>query len=378
MTRIFLSAPDVGQRERDLVTEAFDSGYVAPAGPMLERFERAFADYVGARHSVAVSSGTAALHLALRIAGTQPGDFVIAPTLTFIGGVAPILYEQARVLLVDCDPTSWCLDPRLLDEAFHLAHAEGGRVAAVIPTDLYGQACDLDAIKAFCDARGAPLIMDSAEGVGALYKGRHAGNGAPCAAYSFNGNKIITTSGGGMLTSDDGELIARARYLAAAARQPAPYYEHTELGYNYRLSSLSAAVGVAQLEGIEGKVARRRAIFELYRSHLAGIDGLDFAPEMPEQRHSRWLTVITLDPDLHPGGPERLRLALEAHDIEARPVWKPMHLQPLFAGALQVGGTVAERIFGSGLCLPSGSALSDADIERVCEVIHATVKSRPV
>jgi dTDP-4-amino-4,6-dideoxygalactose transaminase len=373
MKRIFLSAPDVGTRERELVAEAFDSGYIAPVGPMVDRFEREFAAYVGAPYAVAVSSGTAALHLALRLIDTQPGDVVIAPTLTFIGGVAPIVYEQARPLFVDSDPVSWCLDVSLLEEAFDLARQEGARVAAVMPTDLYGQACDVDGIRRVCDAHNTPLIIDAAEGVGALYHGRHAGLGGLCAAYSFNGNKIMTTSGGGMLVSDDRALIDRARYLATAARQPAPYYEHTEVGFNYRLSSLSAAVGVAQLETIEAKVARRRQIYERYHSALHHVPGLSFAPEAPDRRHSRWLTVMQVDAAVAGLTPEELRQALELRNIEARPLWKPMHLQDVFRDSLRVGGQVAEALFSSGICLPSGSALTDPEIDRVIDAIMETL-----
>lgn len=376
MSRIFLSTPDVGARERQLVAEAFDSGYIAPAGPMIDRFEREFAAYIGVAHAVAVSSGTAALHLALRLLDTRPGDIVIAPTLTFIGGIAPIMYEGAEVLLVDCDPVSWCLDPHRLEEAFDWAAKEGRRVAAVMPTDLYGQACDFDELRRICDAHETPLVMDSAEAVGSLYKGRHAGAGALMASFSFNGNKIITTSGGGMLTSDDKALADRARYLATAARQPAAHYEHTEVGYNYRLSSLSAAVGVAQLESIEAKVARRRAIFERYQANLGDLPHVSFAPEASDRRHTRWLTVMRLEVAACGTTPEVIRLALETKDIETRPVWKPMHLQPLFRGAPRVGGEIAEGIFESGLCLPSGSSLSDGQIDQVSEEIRSCLLSR--
>ncbi len=370
MSRLFLSPPDIGARERELVAEAFDSGYIAPIGPMLERFERTFADYVGVRHAVAVSSGTAALHLALRMLDLGPGDAVIAPSLTFIGGVAPILYQGATPVFVDCDPVTWCLDEALLDDAFALAARQGLKVRAVMPTDLYGQACDVKALSSLAEAHGVPLIMDSAEGVGGLHEGRHAGAGATCAAYSFNGNKIITTSGGGMLTSDDKALIDRARYLATAARQPSPHYEHTEVGYNYRLSNISAAIGLAQLETIETRVARRRAIFDRYCAALSGLPGIGFAPEAPGRRHSRWLTVVLVDAEAFGRTPEEVRLVLEAEDIEARPVWKPMHLQPLFRDAPRVGGEVSERLFAKGLCLPSGSGMSDGDVDRVVEAIR--------
>jgi dTDP-4-amino-4,6-dideoxygalactose transaminase len=364
--RLFLSPPSTGGRERELVMEAMDSGYVAPAGPMLERFEREFAAYVGQPYAVAVSSGTAALHLALRILGVGPGDAVITPSLTFIGGVAPIAYQGATPIFVDCEPVCWGLDPALLDEAFDRAKALGLKAKAVIAVDLYGQACEEDAIREICERRGAALLMDSAEAVGALYKGHHAGQGGMAAAFSFNGNKILTTSGGGMLVSTDKALIDKARYLSTAARQPAAHYEHTEVGFNYRLSNISAAIGVAQLEGIEDRVARRRAIFDSYRRRLGAL--LDFAPEGPDRRHTRWLTVALL-PSGGPA-PEELRLALEAQNIESRPLWKPMHLQPVFRDAAMIGGVVSEELFARGICLPSGPAMSEADIDRVCAVIE--------
>lgn len=371
--RIPLSAPDLGQAERALLLETFDAGWVSSAGPMVGRFEQAFAGTVGLAHATAVSSGTAALHLALTMLGLKPGDAVIAPTLTFIGGVAPILHAGGQPIFVDSEAASWNLDPALLDEAFAGAEASGLTVRALAPADLYGQCCDIDAIRAVADARGVPVILDSAEAVGATLNGRHAGQGALAAAYSFNGNKVITTGGGGMLASDDGDLIARARYLATAARQPAVHYEHTEAGFNYRLGSLAAAVGLAQLDGLEARVARRRAIFDHYEARLSDLPGIAFAPEATGRRHSRWLSVILLDPDMARVRPGELRLALEAENIESRPVWKPMHLQPVFRGALTVGGAVAATLYDNGLCLPSGAGLSEGDIDRVCDAIRAAL-----
>jgi dTDP-4-amino-4,6-dideoxygalactose transaminase len=373
--RLFLSPPSSGPRERELVLEAMESGYIAPAGPMLERFERAFADYVGVPHALAVSSGTAAIHLALAILGVGPGDAVIASTLTFIGSVAPVHYLGATPVFVDCDRASWCIDPTKLDQAFDDAARRGLRVKAVLPTDLYGQSCDIDAIEAICAARDIPLLIDAAEAVGALYKGRHAGAGGRAAAFSFNGNKILTTSGGGMLVSQDRALIERARYLATAARQPAAHYEHTEVGFNYRLSNISAAIGLAQLESIEQKVAHRRGVFEAYRNRLGRLPGISFAPEVPGRRHTRWLTVMLVDGYQTAVRPEHIRLALEASNIEARPLWKPMHLQPVFARAPVVGGEVAEGLFASGLCLPSGPQMSAADIDRVCGAVESALGS---
>ncbi len=369
--RIPLSAPDLGPAERVRLLETFDAGWVSSAGPVVETFERAFAGMVGLAHATAVASGTAALHLALTMLDLEPGDAVIAPTLTFIGGVSPIIHAGARPIFVDCGADDWNLDPRLLEQAFDLARTEGLTVRSVVPADLYGQCCDIDAIRAVADAHGVPVILDSAEAAGATLNDRHAGHGASCAAFSFNGNKIITTGGGGMLASDDGALIARARSLAAAARLPAPHYEHAEVGFNYRMLSLAAALGLAQLETLEAKVARRRAIFDRYAARLGARDGVAFAREATGRRHTRWLSVMTVDPGVAGSDRDRLRLALEAADIEARPVWKPMHLQPVFRDAPMVNAGVAEGLFADGLCLPSGSSLTDAQIDRVCTVIEA-------
>lgn len=367
--RIFLSPPHMLGSEREMLLEAFDSGYVAPAGPMIERFEAAFAEYVGGRYGVALSSGTAALHLALRIVGVGRDDLVAAPTLTFIGGVAAINYQGAAPIFVDADPGDWCMSPKGLEDAFDLAERAGKRIAAVVPTDLYGQACDIDVLQSICDARGAPLVMDSAEAVGALYKGRHAGGGV-ASAFSFNGNKIITSAGGGMLVTDDKALADRARYLSTAARQPTPHYEHTEVGYNYRLSNLSAAVGLAQLQTIEQRVALRRGIFDTYVARLGGLPGVSFAPEAADRRHSRWLTVMLIEPTVAGVTPEQVRVALEAVNIETRPLWKPMHMQPVFREALRTDCGVAEHLYERGLCLPSGSGMTAADLDRVCAALE--------
>jgi dTDP-4-amino-4,6-dideoxygalactose transaminase len=375
--RVFLSPPDVGARERELMLAAFDSGYVAPAGPMLETFERAFADYVGLPHAVAMGSGTAALHVALKMLGVGPGDAIIAPTLTFIGGIAPIVYQGATPILVDCEPVCWGLDPQLLEPAFERATRLGLRVRAVMPTDLYGQVCEIDAIGAWCAEREIPVILDSAEAVGATWNGRHAGHGAMAAVYSFNGNKILTTSGGGMLASEDGELIARARYLSTAARQPVAWYEHTEVGFNYRMSNICAGIGLGQLESLERRTARRREIFEHYRMGLGNLPGVSFAPEGPGRRHTRWLTVMLLDPAEAAASPEAVLNALEAANIEARPLWKPMHMQPVFKSSPYVGGRVAETLFARGICLPSGSSMSDETVDRVCAVVKGALACRP-
>ena len=370
--RIPLSAPDMGPAERARLLATFDDGWVSSAGPVVEAFERAFAEATGFAHATAMSSGTAALQVALTMLGLKPGDAVICPTLTFIGGVSPIVHAGAQPIFVDCSAGDWNLNPALLEQAFDRAKAEGLTVRAVVPADLYGQCCDIAAIRSIADAHGVPVILDSAEAVGATLNGRHAGHDASAAAFSFNGNKIITTGGGGMLASDDGALIARARNLAAAARLPAVHYEHAEVGFNYRMLSLAAAIGLAQLETLEAKVARRRAIFDRYQARLGERYGVAFAPEAPGRRHTRWLTVMLVDPEFVVS-PDRLRPALETANIEARPVWKPMHLQPVFRDAPVINDGVAEILFANGLCLPSGSNLTDADIDRVCDVIEATL-----
>ena len=368
--RLFLSPPHMSGDERVLVGEAFDSNYIAPVGPMIQRFEQGFCDYTGFHHAVAVSSGTAALHLGLRMLELKPGDSVMTSTLTFIAGVAPVSYVGAVPIFIDCDPVTLGLDVDLLAQALKDAHRAGTLPKAIVPTDLFGQSSDLDPILALGEEYGVPVFCDSAEAVGAFYKGRHAGKGAWAAAFSFNGNKIITTSGGGILASDDAKVIERARYLSTQARQPFVHYEHTEAGYNYRLSNVSAAIGVGQLRYIEDRVTRRRAIFDGYSERLGNLPGLTMMPEASYGRSTRWLTVVFIDKDAFGASPEDIRLALESQNIEARPIWKPMHMQPVYADAPHIGGETAERLFTRGLCLPSGSQLTPDDQERVCEVIR--------
>jgi dTDP-4-amino-4,6-dideoxygalactose transaminase len=364
-----LSAPEVGAREQRLVAEALAAGDVA-MGPQVAALETAFADLTGRAHALAVSSGTAALHLALRLLNLKPGEAVICPTLTFMGGVAPVIYQGATPIFTDVDPVTWGLDPACLPEAFDVARARGLTVRAVVPADLYGQCCDIGPILDIAADRGVPVILDSAEAVGATLNGRHAGAGALMAAYSFNGNKIITTGGGGMLVSDDAALIERARYLSAAARRPAVHYEHGEVGYNYRLSAVAAAIGLAQLETLEARVARRRAIFETYQATMSDLPGVSFAPEGPGRRHTRWLSVMLLGADARIT-PDTLRQALHAEGIESRPVWKPMHLQPVFRDAPRVGGAMAESLFAQGLCLPSSTTLTEADQARIIDIVSS-------
>jgi dTDP-4-amino-4,6-dideoxygalactose transaminase len=370
MNRIYLSPPDVGAAERALLLDAFDSGWIAPLGPHVDAFEREFAAALGIPHAVALSSGTAALHLALDILGVRRGDEVITSTLTFAATANAICYVGATPVFVDVSPETWNLDPDLLDEELARRARLGRRVAAVIAVDLYGQSADYPRIEAICERHGVRLIEDAAEGLGATCGSRQAGAFGDCAAFSFNGNKIITTSGGGMLVSRRRDVIERARYLSTQARQPVAHYEHEDVGYNYRLSNLLAAVGRGQLAGLDRKVARRRAVRAAYQSALAGCRGIEFMPEAAYGRSNGWLTCVTIDPALFGADRDAVRLFLESRNIESRPVWKPMHLQPVFRQAVVRGGSVAEALFETGLCLPSGSSLTAQDQQRVTSSLH--------
>jgi dTDP-4-amino-4,6-dideoxygalactose transaminase len=374
LQRIYLSSPHMSGEEQRYVNEAFASNWIAPLGPLVDQFESRFATYLHARHAAATSSGTAALHLALKLVGVGPGDPVFVSTLTFSASVNPIVYLGGVPVLVDSERTSWNIDPLLLAEGIERFVREGRPPKAVVPVHLYGQSADMDPILDVCGRHGIPVVEDAAEALGATYKGRAPGTLGKAGVFSFNGNKIITTSGGGMLVSDDEALIARARKLATQARDPAPHYQHSEIGYNYRLSNVLAGIGLGQLEVLEDRVAARRANFNFYQQALGDLEGIEFMPEAPWGRHTRWLTTLTIDPDAFGATREDVRLALEAADIEARPVWKPMHLQPVFAGCEVIGGNVSEELFEKGLCLPSGSNLSESDLQRVVDVIRAVAR----
>lgn len=365
--RIYLSAPDVGAEERALLLDAFDSNWIAPLGPHVDAFEHEIAEWSGVAHAAALSSGTAAVELALRLVRVKPGDRVLVSTFTFIGSVGPVVHLGAEPVLVDCERETWNLDPELVANELDRSATAGALPAAVVAVDLYGQCANYDRLVPLCQQYGVPLIEDAAEALGATWSGRPAGSFGELAVFSFNGNKIVTTSGGGMLASDDGALVARARHLATQARTPALHYEHDEIGFNYRMSNLCAAVGRGQLRGLAGKIARRRAIFERYRTALAHVDGVSFMPESTSGTSTRWLTVAQIDDGILGVNRHRVIERLAELDIEARPAWKPMHLQPAFKHARVLGGDVSEDIFDQGLCLPSGSGLSDGDIERVVE-----------
>jgi dTDP-4-amino-4,6-dideoxygalactose transaminase len=374
-SRIFLSPPHLGTAEFSYVEEAFRTNWIAPVGPHVDALEREFCDRFGFKHAAALISGTAAIHLALRLLNLQPEDEVVCSTLTFSASANPILYERARPVFIDSDEASWNMNPALLEDWLHLRAQHNRLPAAVIVVDLYGQCADLERISAACVRYNLPLIEDAAEALGATCAGRPAGAFGRMGVFSFNGNKIITTSGGGMMVSDDAELIAQARFLATQARDPAPHYQHSQVGFNYRLSNVLAGIGRGQLQVLDQRVEARRAIFSRYVKTLGDLPGISFMPEARFGRSNRWLTCLTIDPVIAGVNREKVRLALERANIEARPVWKPLHLQPVFAGYESVGGSVAERLFDQGLCLPSGSAMTENDQQRVVSVVREVFPS---
>jgi dTDP-4-amino-4,6-dideoxygalactose transaminase len=362
----------MGTDELGLLQEAFLSNWIAPLGPHVDAFEGEFATAVGVPHAAALSSGTAGIHLALQLLGVGSGDTVLCSTLTFVASASPVRWVGAEPVFVDSSPGTWNLDPDLVREELLLSARRGRPPKAVIAVDLYGQAADLGPIAEACAQLGVELIEDAAEALGASYRGRPAGSLGRVGVFSFNGNKILTTSGGGMLVSAEEALVQRARFLAQQARDPAPHYEHSALGHNYRMSNLLAAVGRGQLRVLPQRVDRKRTIFEAYCRALRGVPGIEFMPEASYGRATRWLTVILVDPAEFGATRDDIRLHLESLNIESRPVWKPMHLQPVFKGCRVVGGVVAERLFDRGLCLPSGTQMTDDDVSRVVEGLLAT------
>jgi dTDP-4-amino-4,6-dideoxygalactose transaminase len=370
MNRVYLSPPHVGAEERRLLLEAFESNWIAPVGPHLDQFEREFAERLRLPGAVAVSSGTAALHLALHIVGVSRHDEVITSTLTFAATANAITYLGAHPVFLDSTSSTWTMDPALLEEELEACARRNRLPKAVIAVDLYGQCADYDRLVTACRYYEVPLIADASEALGATYRGEQAGRFGEIAAFSFNGNKIITSGGGGMFVSKRTDWLARARFLSTQARDPAPHYQHSEVGFNYRMSNLLAAVGLGQLRNLDRHLALRREHNDYYRRQFASLPGIDIMPEAPYGRSNCWLTCITVDPHRFGATREDLRRQLELGNIESRPVWKPMHLQPVFAGCRVRGGAVSERLFERGLCLPSGSSLTQKDRERVVDTIE--------
>ncbi len=370
-TQILLSTPHLGEFEMTYVEEAFRTNWIAPLGPNVDAFEKELAAYVGIAHAAALSSGTAALHVALRLLDVRPGDEVFCSSLTFVASANPILYEHATPVFIDADPATWNLSIDALARALADRRRAGRLPKAVIVVNLYGQSSDMAPILALCDSHGVPVIEDAAESLGATYKGRGSGTFGRLGVFSFNGNKIITTSGGGMLVADDPQLIARARHLSTQAREPAPYYEHTEVGYNYRMSNVLAGIGRGQLKVLQQRIVARRDVFARYAESLSDTPEIEWMPEADYGQSTRWLTACTLGGALDPSA---LIATLAKERIEARRVWKPMHLQPLFAGRdffpHRPGLDVAADLFRRGVCLPSGSNMNDGQVERIADVIR--------
>ena len=372
MGRIYLSPPHMTATERELLLGAFDANWVAPVGPDLDGFEQEFAAALGLDHTVALTSGTAGLHLALLVLGVGPEDVVIVPSFTFAATANAVAYVGAEPWFVDSEATTWNADPDLITEALDAAAAAGRKVGAVITVDLYGQCADHGPIRAACDRHGVALIEDAAEAVGATWEGAAAGTFGDIGVFSFNGNKLMTTGGGGMATSSDPALIDRIRHLSTQAREPVLHYEHTEIGFNYRLSNVLAAIGRGQVRRLPEMLARTAEIRAAYEQGLGDLPGVSFNPLDPRGEANHWLTLAVLSPDAR-CTPAELIAALEAVDAEARPAWKPMHRQPVFEHHRMFGGAVADAAFAQGVCLPSGSSMTDDELARVVDAARAAL-----
>jgi pyridoxal phosphate-dependent aminotransferase EpsN len=373
MSRVYLSVPHMGEDEERFVREAFATNWLSTVGPHLTAFEEEFSARVGLP-SVALASGTAAVHLGLRLLGVGPGDEVVSPTLTFVGSVNPIVYLGARPIFVDSERRSWNLDPELLRELLRERAAKGTLPRAVIVVHLYGQSADLDPILAACAEYDVPVLEDAAEAVGTLYRGKPVGAFGAVGTYSFNGNKIITTTGGGMLVARNPEWVKRARFWSTQARDPGIAYEHSDMGYNYRLSNVLAGIGRGQLRVLDERVRRRREVAFAYRDAFADLDGIELMSQADYGLHTNWLSVFLVDPRRFGSDRDQIIAALEREDVESRPVWKPMHLQPLYEACECRGGAVAADLFARGICLPSSSSLTQADQERVISLVRACAR----
>ncbi|MGE7780186.1 aminotransferase class I/II-fold pyridoxal phosphate-dependent enzyme [Peribacillus sp. NPDC097264] len=371
--KILLSSPHMSGNEEKYIKDAFETNWIAPSGPNIDAFEKELAEYVGVEEAVAVSSGTAAIHLALSLLGVQKGDKVFCSSLTFVATANPILYQNAEPIFIDSEPETWNMSPTALERAFKEAINDGKLPKAVIIVNLYGQPAKMDELLTICNQYEVPIIEDSAESLGATYKGKYSGTFGGFGIYSFNGNKIITTSGGGALISNDTKALKQARFLATQAKDAAPHYQHSEIGYNYRISNILAGIGRGQLEVLEDRVQARRAIYDLYYHELGYIPGLKFMPELENTQSNRWLTTLTMDQEEIETTIPNLLNTLEEENIEARHIWKPLHLQPLFRTYNYYPHTrdtdVSKHLFETGICLPSGSNMTRNDQMRVIHSI---------
>ncbi|MFC7685325.1 DegT/DnrJ/EryC1/StrS family aminotransferase [Ureibacillus sp. GCM10028918] len=376
--RILLSSPHMGGQEQRYIQEAFDTNWIAPLGANVNGFEEELASYVGAKAGSATSSGTAAIHLALDLLGVRAGDTVFCSTLTFIASANPILYLGAKPIFIDSEESTWNMSPKALELAFKDAEASRQLPKAVIIVNLYGQSARMEELLKICNSYGVPVVEDAAESLGSTYKGKKSGTFGKFGIYSFNGNKIITTSGGGMLVSEDVKLIEKSRFLATQARDAAKHYQHSVVGYNYRMSNIVAGIGRGQLKILDERVSQKRTIFQKYADAFSNIDGIDMMPELDGTFSNRWLSTMTLDPIKIIITPYELIDLLGEANIEARPVWKPLHMQPLFAGFKffphEEKDIVSERLFATGICLPSDTKMREEQQQRVIDLIIQKVK----
>ncbi len=374
--KIWLSSPHIGEEEQDYVQQAFESNWIAPLGPNVDGFEQDISVFTGAKHTAVLTSGTAAIHLGLILLDVQPGDEVICSSFTFAASANPIRYQWAKPIFIDSEPDTWNMDPDLLRTAIKDRISKGKKPKAIILVHLYGMPCKMDEIMDIAEEFEIPVLEDAAEALGSTYKGQSLGTFGKMGTLSFNGNKIITTSGGGALISDEEELIEKARFLSTQARDDAPHYQHSHIGYNYRMSNVVAGIGRGQMQVLPRRVAQRRGNYAFYRSRLSDIKGISFHEEPhADMSSNRWLTTITVNPDeTHGISREDIRLALQEENIESRPLWKPMHQQPVFSSFPYYGNGVSDELFNYGLCLPSGSNLTPADRERVVQTIVSVFK----
>jgi dTDP-4-amino-4,6-dideoxygalactose transaminase len=376
-TPVLLSPPHMSGDERSFVDDAFSTNWIAPAGPNLDAFEKEISAYLGVSDAVAVSSGTAAIHLGLRLLDVGPGDIVFTPSFTFIASVSPIVYQHATPVFIDSEPESWNMSPLALERALKEASHTGSMPKAIIVVNIYGQSANYVEILKLADTYGVPVLEDAAESLGATYQNKQSGRFGKIGTFSFNGNKIITTSGGGLLIADDQEYLERARYLATQARQQAAHYEHTEIGYNYRMSNVLAGIGRGQLLVLKDRIERRRAIFEQYQLFLRDIDAITFMPELEEGRGIRWLSTCLIDENKSACSSKEIMKKLASRGIETRSLWKPMHRQPVFSKLKyyphETGMSVSDDCFEQGLCLPSGTNISDENLNRIQRLVRQAI-----